>query len=273
MKHFKFILKNILILLFVLALANANQNAFASKTTYKVKPTYTNLNDPYTSSKVPIGTPNKPSSVANRQISTKKDDYKQYEILSDSKPLLKSWETLKAYNKINTVGTKLLEASGISENLVFSVQSSRQANASSSLHGEIVLYTGILKYVETEDELAAILGHEIGHSINRDAKITVYKSIFPEADGIISRKINRNMEYKADITSADLMVNAGYNPLAEISILNKISGHYNDRDATHPTGRKRIHALYDYIKTYYPQYISKGYPTVSYNRALKIIGE
>ena len=67
------------------------------------------------------------------------------------------------------------------------------------------------------------------------------------------------------------MVNAGYNPLASISMLNKISGNYFDFFSDHPSGEKRIKKAYKYIQTNYPEYIKKGYSTTSYQRALKII--
>ena len=191
--------------------------------------------------------------------------------------MFNSWNTLKAYNKINEVGERLLESSGISENIVFSVVNDREVNAYSSTHAEVVLYTGILRYVETEDELAAIIGHEIGHIINGDTdrarwrKIALILAGTPNAEP--KSKAVRNEEYKADITSVDLMVNAEYNPLAEISILNKIpQQQYSDIFSAHPNGRKRITSVYNYINNYYPDYLEKDYPTISYKRALKIIG-
>ena len=273
----KDIFKRVFICFLALIISVGIIDTVNAKSTYKVKENGTiKTGGRQTSSKVPAGTPTKPSDVANKPSTKNKTDYQKYEALSEAKPMFKSWTTIKAYNKINVVGTKLLEGSDIEEDIVFSVKSSRQANATSSMYGEVTLYTGMLKYVETEDELAAVLSHEIGHVLNDDARRAYKRKVLLHMAGIpqeLYSKKDRNMEYKADLTGADLMVNAGYNPLAEISILNKVSGHYADFMATHPTGRKRLKALYTYIKTNYPQYISQGYPTVSYNRALKIIGE
>ena len=246
-----------------------------AKTTYKVKNGTIQTGGRASSSKVPRGTPTEPSDVANKPSTKNKTDYKTLEEM-ESKPLFKNWTTIKAYNKINTVGTRLLESSDINEDIVFSVKSSREANAYTNVADEIVLYTGILKYVETEDELAAIISHEIGHALNNDVRRSIARQTLLKLAGVpkeVASKKDRNAEYKADLTGVDLMVNANYNPLAEISILNKITGHYIDITASHPTGRKRLKALYDYINKNYPQYIQNGYPTVSYHRALKIIGE
>ena len=54
-------------------------------------------------------------------------------------------------------------------------------------------------------------------------------------------ELSRNDEFEADITGVDLMTKAGYNPLAMVSLLNKISGDaYIDILQTHPSGEKRI---------------------------------
>ncbi len=259
---------SILLIVFMFAV-----NIADAKSVYKVKPGYALNRTRYNSSGVPAFTPKTPSQVANQQIMSS-SEYKNFEQLSNGKPLFKNWTTLKAYNKINTVATRLMESSGIDQNIVFNVVSKRSANATTSLHDEIQVYTGLLKYVETEDELAAVLGHEIGHVINKDVRRKIRRSVAMDMLGLggISTKADRNAEYKADIVSADLMVNAGYNPLAEISLLNKVVGHYSDGLKSHPTGRKRLMAIYTYIKNYYPDYIKDGYKTVSYYRALKVIG-
>lgn len=88
---------------------------------------------------------------------------------------------------------------------------------------------------------------------------------------LFNKKLSRGQETKSDLVSIDYMVNAGYNPLASISMLNKISGNYFDFFSDHPSGEKRIKKAYKYIQTNYPEYIKKGYSTTSYQRALKII--
>ena len=60
------------------------------------------------------------------------------------------------------------------------------------------------------------------------------------------------------------MHKAGYNPLGLVSALNKISGNYIDFLADHPSGDKRLMALYDYINYNYPDSVKKGYNTTSY---------
>ena len=267
-----------------------------AKTTYTINSgvDYGKRRPYYRNSSVPLGTPSSPSVVAKKHLTsnnsaTQNDEdnnvqtadnstqpnYKKYEELSEMKPYYKNWKTVTAYNKINIVGSKLLESSNLNEDVVFSVKSSREVNAYTNVQDQIVLFTGILKFVETEDELAAVIGHELGHVLYQDPKrTTIRKTLLDALDmSNIDSKIDRNQEYRADIASVDLLVNAGYNPLAVISILNKISDHYIDIDVSHPTGRKRLNNVYTYIEKQYPKYIKNGYNTVSYNRALKVIGK
>ena len=91
------------------------------------------------------------------------------------------------------------------------------------------------------------------------------------AGELVNKKLSRGQETKSDLASIDYMVNAGYNPLASISMLNKISGNYFDFFSDHPSGEKRIKKAYKYIQMNYPEYVQKGYSTASYKRALDII--
>ena len=88
------------------------------------------------------------------------------------------------------------------------------------------------------------------------------------ASGLVSTKVSREQEYDADYTSADFIYKAGYNPLGLISALNKISTNYIDIMQDHPSGDKRLMALYDYINYNYPTAVQKGLDTNSYKSFL-----
>ena len=88
---------------------------------------------------------------------------------------------------------------------------------------------------------------------------------------LATSKISRNDEFEADISGVDMMQKASYNPLAMISLLNKISGNYLDIFESHPSGEKRLMNVYNYIEYNYPNYITKGYKSDSYTKALDVI--
>ena len=47
----------------------------------------------------------------------------------------------------------------------FRVINSPEINAASVAGGYIYIYTGLLDYLESEDEMAAVIGHELGHIV------------------------------------------------------------------------------------------------------------
>ena len=172
-------------------------------------------------------------------------------------------------------------------------------NASANFRGTIKVYNGLLDYVESEDELAYVLGHELGHVFYDDVKKmrirngliivsavaagTIVGANSRPADaagaagatalggGLISRKISKRVEARADITGIDFMTKAGYNPMAAISMMNKILNRRWDGFSDHPSGDKRLLAAYYYIAKTYPKYLVVGYDTVSYERAMAYI--
>ena len=220
----------------------------------------------------------------------------------DIRPYYDNWSSVQAFNKINQIGTRLMLANDINDDIVFVVSDKDDANASTNINDKISINSGLLKYVETEDELAFVIGHEIGHVTKNHVKKSLARKVVTSVagvtgtvlsifgfiqdsssltkagtiiagstivGGVANKKFSRNQEIKADRES----IKSGYNPLATISILNKISGNYFDFFSSHPSGEKRIKKAYKYIKDNYPEYIEQGYNTTSYERALKIINE
>lgn len=222
-----------------------------------------------------------------------------------------NWTSEDAYNVINRIGNKLITANNVDKKIKFIVLDREDANAYAKIKDEIAVYKGLLKYVETEDELAYVIGHEMGHvskshvkkgvirrgvisvvavtgavlvALGEGSQAKTKKAQKAAADSAVSVAVTtamiggfadntftRGQETCADLTSIDYMVKAGYNPLASISILNKISGNYFDLFSDHPSGTKRIKKAYKHIAQNYPEFIRNGYNSESYNRALQII--
>ena len=188
--------------------------------------------------------------------------------------------------QISTIGQKILTENKLPKEVKFNVVKSDTVNAYADANNNIVIYTGLLNLVEKDEELAGIMSHEIGHIMKSHcykqslfnmvlnfitSKATSqYASMSAEiASSLASTKVSREQEYDADYTSADLLYKAGYNPLGLISALNKISSNYVDILVDHPSGDKRLMALYDYINYNYPDAVKKGYNTNSYKSFLE----
>lgn len=211
-------------------------------------------------------------------------------LMLSSLALATDWDSALALKRVNTIGTKILKANNINHVIEFKVSAEDTINAYANIDKEIYVYKGLLEYVDTDDELAGVISHEMGHIINGHcAKQGVLNSIIATVASMFkptttagnvtnavgqqlaASKISRNDEFEADLTGVDLMTKGGYNPLGMVSLLSKISQSYIDILQSHPSGEKRIQNAYDYINYNYPKFISKGYSTQSYKNALNIM--
>lgn len=150
--------------------------------------------------------------------------------------------------KVMEMGFNILNANRIEKRVTFQYVNNKSPNALSSLDFKsVTILKGILPYLDNDAELAAILSHEIAHSVD------AYGGYFR----VIAMQFNsKKYEEKADKKAVDYMVKAGYNPVALIIALNKICEEpNNDILATHPKGSKRLTNIYEYIYKKYPAYL------------------
>ena len=194
------------------------------------------------------------------------------------------WTNKTSVARVNTIGKALLTKNNLPAKIEFKVIETDEINAFANADKQIYVYTGLLKFVNNDAELAGVIAHEIGHIVNHHvAKQNVVNTItstaiynanidyrlkagMNTANNLTMLKMSRNEEYEADITGVDLMTKAGYNPLAMVSVLFKIGGSYKDFTSTHPSGDKRTMYIYDYITYTYPDKAKLGYNTDSYNK-------
>lgn len=197
------------------------------------------------------------------------------------------WTSQTNTDKVNKIGKALLSKSSLPTKINFKVIELDEVNAFANADNEICVYTGLLKFVNNDAELAGVIAHEIGHIVNHHvAKQNVVNTITSTAiynanidyrvkaganvaNNLSMLKMSRTEEYEADITGVDLMTKAGYNPLAMVSVLYKISGNYADFTSTHPSGDKRTMYIYDYITYTYPAKAKLGYTTDSYKKFME----
>ena len=189
--------------------------------------------------------------------------------------------------RINDICDRLLERNKISTKVTMKLRKTSKVNAYANMGREIVVFSGLIKICENDDELAGVIAHELGHLVNAHVyKLNAVNAVayttlqvanevpvvaVPAAliYSVGFKKWMRMDEYEADITSVDLLVGAGYNPLGMLSILQKITGEkYIDFLKTHPSGEKRALYIYDYIAHTYPEFIEKGFDTESYEEFL-----
>ena len=105
---------------------------------------------------------------------------------------------------VRKVGMRLVTAAGRQDQpWRFTLLDTPDANAFALPGGRIFLTRGMLALADDEAELAAILGHEIGHAIGGDALT------------LRGDRARRAAEFAADEVALDLMTRAGYDPAGE----------------------------------------------------------
>ncbi len=199
------------------------------------------------------------------------------------------WTSGPNFERVNTIGKNILTKNKLPNNIKFVVQESEDINAFANVEGEVWVFTGLLKFVTNDDELAGVIAHEIGHIINHHvAKQNTVNTLggtflaslglSPKAQTVANTaasigllKMSRTDEYEADITGTDLMINAGYNPLGMISMLNSLNagGTTVDFVSTHPAGDKRTMNVWDYLNYTFPAKTKVTYNNVSFKQFME----
>ena len=168
---------------------------------------------------------------------------------------------------------------------------SAQVNAFCMPGGRIAFFSGILTSLKlTDDEVAAVMGHEIAHALREHGRERAAKST---ATGVVSRvigagvaaytgidpritdtvanmggqlvvlKFSRDEEREADLIGLDLAARAGFDPRAGVALWRKM-GALNKREpvqllSTHPGGEDRIAEIENHMNVLLPLYArSKG---------------
>lgn len=124
------------------------------------------------------------------------------------------------------------------------VATSPRVNAWCMAGGKIVVFTGLLDLGLSDDELAAVLGHEIAHGLREHTREAV--------------RSGRQFEIEADMIGVELAARAGYDPRAALTLWAKVSaaapGRARDWMAAHPTDDLRVQALNRAIVEVMPLY-------------------
>ena len=152
---------------------------------------------------------------------------------------------------------------------------SEQVNALALPGGYIFITRGMLSKLDSEAQLAAILGHETAHVVGRDSMNAMSKQtgmqIAAIAAGVadpsagagafyagqfLMLTYSREDETQADLSGLDYMVEAGYDPLGMIDVMEVLEGLMKRRPveffSTHPLPENRLHRLRQKIALRYP---------------------
>jgi predicted Zn-dependent protease len=179
---------------------------------------------------------------------------------------------------VTRVGERIVRASNSPyPDWQFVVFEGDQANAFALPGGRVGVFTGMLEVVADEDQLATVLGHEIGHVNARHgaermvtehlialglrlvASLLAFGDVQIPPDLLVAlgasaaelgivRPFSRTQELEADALGLDYMAEAGYEPTAAIEFWRRMQQRSGDGAppdflATHPSSARRIEEL------------------------------
>lgn len=172
-----------------------------------------------------------------------------------------------------------------------------ELNAYCAPGGKIMFFTGIItKLTLTDDEIAAIMGHEIAHALREHGRERVSQAYAQNAGlGIVGALTGmsqgtsaliqqaaqigltlpngRGQESEADIMGLELLARAGFNPQASVTLWQKMAAATGNSSgsflSTHPGNAQRIKDLQAAIPTVMPLYAqAKRSPAPTPTRAI-----
>jgi predicted Zn-dependent protease len=157
----------------------------------------------------------------------------------------------------------------------FYVLDNPDVNAMALPDAYIFVNRGLIAYLRSEDELAGVLGHEIGHVVGRHARRNNTVGLFGNIAGFIGAVMTgtgaiadlgntvtqtlrsgygREFELEADEYGGEFLARAGYNPHAMIDVIHVLKDHslfaknvlnqpavYHGLFSSHPKNDKRLH--------------------------------
>jgi beta-barrel assembly-enhancing protease len=213
---------------------------------------------------------------ATHQISEEEEYYIGRAVAANILSRYPLWKNKSLSRYLNLIGKALVlksERPEIFGGYHFGLLDSGEPNAFSAPGGIIFVTRGIVEMAENEDELAAILAHEIQHIVAKDPLkaiksqrmkalgtfaageamgsssevLSIFKDSILDISGTLLQKgYSRGQEKDADLHALDLLVATGYNPKALLSMLEKCRAIEKKKAkafSAHPAAAKRI----DYV--------------------------
>ena len=172
---------------------------------------------------------------------------------------------------------------------------SPELNAFCMPGGKIAFYTGIIDRLElSDDEIAAIMGHEIAHALREHSRARISRALIGDFgtlvlgnvlatdittmnDLVVLRQLlsdlpySRKHETEADIMGLELAARAGFDPEAAVRVWEKMAAEGGSSvpefQSTHPSHETRINTIRSKLHIVRPLYANGAGSTVPVTKA------
>ncbi len=183
-------------------------------------------------------------------------------------PVLPKQSNREAYAALEKIKSKLMNTGRVKYKDRFAwklaiIHDDKTLNAFATPGGYIYVYTGLIKFLDNEAQLAGVLGHEIGHSDLRhstrqmtksyglsvllEASLGNQQAIKDVAGGLLSLKFSRNHETEADEFSVMCMCRTDYPADGAAGFFRKIGSQGGAKPpvfmSTHPDPGNRVQKI------------------------------
>ena len=200
-------------------------------------------------------------------------------------------------NYLTLVGKTLVKNSGgDGYRWTFAAIDSPDINAFAAPGGYVFVTKGLLKSLNSEDEVAAVLAHEISHVRLKHYVKVAKKQVLAEyamkslAEGqtdsqmeamsraatlILAKGLDKQSEYEADYEAMRILALSGYDPSALVDVLNMLNSKSTDKNmafllSTHPSATERIQSIGSCCADAYQQYaVRNGSTKARFDKSIK----
>ncbi|MBL7817410.1 MAG: M48 family metalloprotease [Saprospiraceae bacterium] len=199
------------------------------------------------------------------QINSKPSEY----------PILPERGNEEVYRYVRGITSKILSSGNVAHAKDFPwevkiINDNKTLNAFCTPGGYIYVYTGLIKYLDTEDQLAGVMGHEIAHADKRHSMRQLYQlygvqilatlgagiatqgknegtqktamSAAQIASAVVGLRFSRDHETEADNMSVNYLCGTEYNPAGAAGFFKKIGNANTPPEflSTHPSPTNRV---------------------------------
>ncbi len=208
-------------------------------------------------------------------------------------PILSEEDNQEVYSYVRGIVQQILDGGKIKYRDEFAwevkiIEGDNTLNAFATPGGYIYLYTGLIKFLDSEDQLAGVIGHEMAHADLRHSTRQLSQSygfafllgmvsnsdpssVERIAAGLLQLKFGRNQEREADSYSVNYLCNTDYNAAGAAGFFVKMQEQPRPPDflSTHPNPGNRV----ENIKKQATENVCQGQQTnrSSYQRIKRLL--